>query len=250
MTLAIIGGTGLTQISGLSISDQQSLDTPFGKPSANYVFGEMNGKTLIFLARHGNPHRIPPHKINYRANIWGLKQLGVTDIIAVAAVGGITKQMAPGHLAIPDQIIDYSYGREHTFFADNLEHVTHIDFGEPYCVLLRKRIIQAAHNAGIDITPTGIYGCTQGPRLETIAEIKRMAQDNCDLVGMTGMPEAALAKELDMKYANISVVANWGAGIVPGEITMTEIEKNLDVGMSKAIALLQAITLLPDLTVI
>ena len=250
MTLAIIGGTGLTQISDLSITGQQSLSTPFGSPSAEFVFGEINGKQLIFLARHGNPHRVPPHKINYRANIWGLKQLGVTDILAVAAVGGIGAEMAPGHIAIPDQIIDYSYGREHTFFADDLEHVTHIDFTEPYSPHLRRRIIQAAHNAGIDISTTGTYGCTQGPRLETVAEIKRMKQDGCDLVGMTGMPEAALARELDMAYANISVVANWGAGIVAGEITMAEIEKNLEVGMSKAIKLLKAVSLLPDLTVV
>lgn len=250
MTLAIIGGTGLTQISDLTITGQQTLDTPFGAPSAEYMFGEINGKQLIFLARHGNPHRIPPHKINYRANIWGLKQLGVTDIIAVAAVGGIGSKMAPGHIAIPDQLIDYSYGREHTFFADDLEHVTHIDFTEPYSAALRKRIIQAAHNAGIEISQTGTYGCTQGPRLETVAEIKRMAQDGCDLVGMTGMPEASLARELDMAYANISVVANWGAGIVAGEITMAEIEKNLEVGMSKAIELLKAVSLLPELTVV
>lgn len=250
MTLAIIGGTGLTQIKGLTISGRQTLDTPYGSPSADYVFGEMNGKQLVFLARHGNPHRIPPHKINYRANVWGLKQLGVTDIIAVAAVGGIGALMAPAHIAIPDQIIDYSYGREHTFFADNLEHVTHIDFTEPYSPPLRRRVIQAAHNAGIAITETGTYGCTQGPRLETIAEIKRMAQDGCDLVGMTGMPEAALARELELNYANISVVANWGAGIVEGEITMAEIEKNLEVGMGKAIELLKAITLLPDLTLV
>lgn len=250
MTLAIIGGTGLTQISGLTITGSQRLETPFGKPSADYVFGELNGKQLIFLARHGNPHRIPPHRINYRANIWGLRQLGVTDIIAVAAVGGIGALMAPGHIAIPDQIIDYSYGREHTFFADDLAHVTHIDFSEPYSATLRKRIMQAAHNGGIPITETGTYGCTQGPRLETTAEIKRMAQDGCDLVGMTGMPEAALARELELNYANISVVANWGAGIVAGEITMAEIEKNLEVGMAKALELLKAVSLLPDLTLV
>jgi len=250
MTLAIIGGTGLTQISDLTITGQQSIDTPYGKPSADYVFGDINGKQLIFLARHGNPHRIPPHKINYPANIWGLKQLGVTEIIAVAAVGGIGSKMLPGHIAIPEQLIDYSYGREHSFFADDLEHVTHIDFTEPYTPHLRKRIIQAAHNAEIDITASGTYGCTQGPRLETVAEIRRMAQDGCDLVGMTGMPEAALARELGIHYANISVVANWAAGVVAGEITMAEIEKNLEVGMSRAIALLKAITLLPELTVI
>lgn len=246
MTLAIIGGTGLTQIEGLTITGQQSVQTPFGPPSADYVTGELNGKQLIFLARHGNPHRIPPHKINYRANIWGLQQLGVTEIIAVAAVGGIGAAMSPAQIAVPTQIIDYSYGREHTFFADDLEHVTHIDFTEPYTPALRQRIIQAANNANIEIVTSGTYGCTQGPRLETVAEIKRMAQDGCDLVGMTGMPEAALARELDIAYANISVVANWGAGIVEGEITMAEIERNLHVGMSNAIELLKAISLLSD----
>lgn len=250
MTLAIIGGTGLTQIEDLTITGRQSLETPFGSPSAEYVFGELNGKQLIFLARHGNPHRIPPHKINYRANIWGLKKLGATEIIAVAAVGGITQAMAPAHIVIPDQLIDYSYGREHTFFADDLAHVTHIDFTKPYSPWLRQRIIQAANDVGLSITPTGTYGCTQGPRLETAAEIKRMAQDGCDMVGMTGMPEAALARELDLPYANISVVANWAAGVVEGEITMEEIEKNLQIGIGKAIALLKATTLLPDMPVI
>ncbi len=246
MTLAIIGGTGLTQIEALSVIEQQNLQTPFGEPSAPYLITELNGRKLIFLARHGNPHRIPPHKINYRANIWALKQLGVTEIIGVAAVGGITSAMAPGHIAIPDQIIDYSYGREHTFFADDLEHVTHIDFTLPYSAALRERIIRAATKAGIEISTTGTYGCTQGPRLETAAEIKRLGRDGCDLVGMTGMPEAALAKELDLAYANISVVANWGAGLIDGEITMAEIERNLEVGMNKAITLLKETALLKD----
>jgi 5'-methylthioinosine phosphorylase len=243
MTLAIIGGTGLTQIEALTITGQERVSTPFGEPSAPYLIGELNGKKLVFLARHGNPHRIPPHKINYRANIWGLKQLGVTEIIGVAAVGGIAADMAPAVIAIPEQLIDYSYGREHTFFADDLEHVTHIDFTEPYSPDLRSRIIQAAQQAKISVNPSGTYGCTQGPRLETIAEIKRMANDGCDLVGMTGMPEAALARELGLAYANISVVANWAAGIVDGEITMAEIEKNLETGMANAIALLKATVL-------
>jgi 5'-methylthioinosine phosphorylase len=246
MTLAIIGGTGLTQIDDLTIIDQQNLQTPFGEPSAPYLIADLNGQKLIFLARHGNPHRIPPHKINYRANIWGLKQLGVTEIIGVAAVGGITSDMAPGHLAIPDQIIDYSYGRDHTFFADDLEHVTHIDFTLPYSPALRERIIRAATLASVEISASGTYGCTQGPRLESAAEIKRLEQDGCDLVGMTGMPEAALARELDLAYANISVIANWGAGLVDGEITMAEIEKNLEVGMNRAITLLKETALLRD----
>lgn len=244
MTIAIIGGTGLTQIEDLRIIGQERVTTPFGEPSAPYLTGELDGKQLVFLARHGNPHRIPPHKINYRANIWGLKQLGVTDVIGVAAVGGIGADMAPAHIAIPDQLIDYSYGREHTFFADDLEQVTHIDFTEPYTPVLRERIVRAARQAQIKVSTTGTYGCTQGPRLETIAEIKRMANDGCDLVGMTGMPEAALARELGLNYANISVVANWAAGVVPGEITMAEIEKNLHEGMYKAIKLLKATVLL------
>jgi 5'-deoxy-5'-methylthioadenosine phosphorylase len=243
MTLAIIGGTGLTQISELNSLEHCELDTPFGKPSAPFLRAELNGVPLLFLARHGNPHRIPPHKINYRANIWGLKQLGATQIVGVAAVGGISTAMAPAVIAIPDQIIDYSYGREHTFFADDLQHVTHIDFTLPYAPALRERILTAAAQAHIKVIAHGTYACTQGPRLETAAEIKRLANDGCDLVGMTGMPEAALAKELELDYANISVVANWGAGLIEGEITMAEIEKNLESGMQKAIALLKSIAL-------
>ncbi len=246
MTLAIIGGTGLSQIEELKVLERRSLQTPFGHPSSEFLVADLDGKKLIFLARHGNPHRIPPHKINYRANIWGLKQLGVSEIIGVAAVGGISSAMAPGHIAIPDQIIDYSYGREHTFFSGDNEPVTHIDFTLPYSQTLRERIVLAARQAGVKINSNGTYGCTQGPRLESAAEIKRLARDGCDLVGMTGMPEAALAKELDLAYANISVVANWGAGIVTGEITMAEIERNLDTGMKKAIALLKETALFTD----
>jgi len=237
-TLAIIGGTGLTQLSDLTIIKREQLNTPYGAPSAEFVTGELNGSRIIFLARHGNPHTIAPHKINYRANIWGLKQLGVTQIIAVAAVGGITSEMAPAHIAIPDQIIDYSYGRLHTFFDD--EVVQHIDFTYPYNQNLRARLISAAAKADIKISPLGTYGCTQGPRLETTAEIQRMERDGCDLVGMTGMPEAALAKELDMDYAAISVVANWAAGKSQGEITMEEIERHLHKGMANTAELLKA----------
>lgn len=239
MTLAIIGGTGLTQISDINIIGREQLDTPFGDPSSAYVRGEMNGKEIIFLARHGNPHRFPPHKINYRANIWGLKQLGATEIIAVAAVGGITEKMGPACIAIPDQIIDYSYGREHTFFADDLEDVTHIDFTHPYTPSLRQRLLKAAAESGVNAVDGSTYGCTQGPRLETIAEIQRMERDGCDLVGMTGMPEAALARELGIDYASVSVVANWAAGKSEGEITMEEIERHLENGMSKVLTLLK-----------
>jgi 5'-methylthioadenosine phosphorylase/5'-methylthioinosine phosphorylase len=243
--LAIIGGTGLNQMEGLNISSTKTINTPYGSPSSAYVFATVNDKEIIFLARHGTPHNIPPHKINYRANIWGLKEFGVTEIIAIAAVGGITPAMSPAHIALPHQIIDYSYGREHTFFVDNLIQVTHIDFTHPYNEPLRHRLIQTANQANISITPNGTYGCTQGPRLESSAEIIRMQQDGCDLVGMTGMPEAALAKELDLHYASIAVVANWAAGKSNHEITMAEIEHHVKQGMTHVLNLLQAYTELP-----
>ena len=237
--LAIIGGTGLTQLSELDIIKREKLQTPYGEPSADFITGEYNQKPVIFLARHGNPHSIAPHKINYRANIWGLKQLGVENIIAVAAVGGITPAMQPAHIAIPDQIIDYTYSRKHTFFEGDNQPVTHIDFTFPYNPQLRNALIAAAKHAGVAISERGTYGCTQGPRLETIAEILRMERDGCDLVGMTGMPEASLAKELGIHYASISVVANWAAGKTEGEITMAEIEQNLHLGMANAAKLLK-----------
>jgi len=237
--LAIIGGTGLSQLADFKIIRQEKLATPYGQPSADFVIGELNGKEAVFLARHGNPHSIPPHKINYCANIWGLKQLGVINIIAVAAVGGITPEMAPAHIAIPDQIIDYSYGRKHTFFEDEGDPVTHIDFSYPYSQELRARLIKAAKHANIGISPIATYGCTQGPRLETAAEIKRVEQDGCDIVGMTGMPEASLAKEIGIHYATVSVIANWAAGKMAGEITMAEIEQNLHHVLAKAASLLK-----------
>lgn len=239
MTLAIIGGTGLTQLSELHINGRQQIDTPYGQPSADFINGELNGKPVVFLARHGNPHRIPPHKINYRANIWGLQALGITQIIAVAAVGGISEEMAPSRIAIPDQLIDYSYGREHTFFAEDLEEVTHIDFTQPYTPALRQRLLAAADNAGIEVVDSGTYGCTQGPRLETGAEIVRLERDGCDVVGMTGMPEAALARELNIDYAALAVIANWAAGKTEGEITMAEIERHLQKGMANTMNLLK-----------
>ncbi len=241
MTTAIIGGTGLIQIKGLELSESKNIDTPYGSPSAGYQLGQLNGKNIVFLARHGNPHVIPPHKINYRANIWGLKELGVTKIIAVAAVGGITQEMFPGRIVIPNQIIDYSYGRQHTFFEENLEEVTHIDFSFPYSENLRNKLIALAQTLQIDVYSSGVYGCTQGPRLETAAEILRMEKDGCDLVGMTGMPEAALARELELEYAACAVIANWAAGKVEGIITMAEIEQNLKRGMADALALLEKI---------
>ncbi len=229
---AILGGTGLTHPEHFKIERRERGETPFGKPSADLLYGTLFGQSIVFLARHGNPHVIPPHQINYRANLWALKEAGVQRVIAIAAVGGITQAMGPSVIAIPDQLIDYTYGRAHTYFEDDLDHVTHIDFTEPYTATLRQSLINAAERAGVGVVTRGIYGCTQGPRLETPAEILKMERDGCDLVGMTGMPEASLAREIELDYAVCAVVANWAAGKQQGAITMADIEANLKQGMA------------------
>ena len=231
-TLAIIGGTGLTSLKDLQLTRREVMHTPYGEPSAPLVFGEMCGKELLFLPRHGAGHTIPPHKINYRANLWALKEKGVEMVIAVNAVGGIRADMVPGKLIVPDQIVDYTWSRTNTFFEEGLSQVTHIDFTEPYCKPLRQALIETAMEAGLDIIGEGTYAATQGPRLETTAEINKLERDGCDLVGMTGMPEAALARELELCYACLAVVANMGAGRGEAEITMAMIEHYLSGGMA------------------
>ncbi|MBT5229172.1 MAG: S-methyl-5'-thioinosine phosphorylase [Methylococcales bacterium] len=237
----VIGGSGLQEIDGLVVDRAERVETPFGSPSSELVFGQLNGVEVVFLPRHGHPHTIPPHKVNYRANIWALKQVGVDFIVAVAAVGGIHQNTGPGVIVIPEQLIDYSYGRAHTFFEDNLDAVTHIDFSNPYEETLRQSILLAAKEASVPVLASGCYGVTQGPRLETAKEIDRMEQDGCSLVGMTGMPEAGLARELGLAYASVSVVANYAAGRGDGEITMAEIEVNLVGGMAQVCLLLGAL---------
>lgn len=231
---AIIGGTGLTQLDGLDILNAQFVNTPYGEPSADIVRGRYAGQEVLFLARHGHPHRIPPHQVNYRANLWALRQMGADKIIAVNAVGGISSDMQTGHFCIPDQIIDYTWGREHTFFAGELEHVTHVDFSYPYDKSLRQQLMVATEKLNIPHTAHGVYGCTQGPRLETVAEITRMERDSCDIVGMTGMPETVLARELGMAYACLALVVNPAAGKSMGLITMAQIEQAVEQGMGKA----------------
>ena len=237
--LAIIGGTGLASQPLLTVAEREALDTPYGEPSAPLLYGELNGKPVVFLARHGEQHTIPPHRINYRANLWALKHSGARQVAAVAAVGGISADMPPGRLAFPDQLIDYTWSRGQTFFEDDLTQVTHIDFTSPYCPVLREKLIRAARQRGLDAKEGGTYGATQGPRLETAAEILRMERDGCHMVGMTGMPEAALARELGLCYAACAVSANWAAGKAPGEITMAAIERQLAESMAKVNALLQ-----------
>ncbi|NOR80917.1 MAG: S-methyl-5'-thioinosine phosphorylase [Methyloprofundus sp.] len=238
-TTAIIGGSGLTQIETLRIIDEKLYKTPFGAPSSSCITGELGGQKVIFLARHGIPHSIAPHKINYRANLWALKESGAEQIIAIAAVGGISPEMTPARIAIPEQIIDYSYDREQSYFAEDTAPVQHIDFSYPYNKVLRQQLIGSAESLKLDIQAGGVYGCTQGPRLETAAEISRLQRDGCDLVGMTGMPEAALARELEIPYVCCAVIANWAAGKAKGEITMPEIIKNLEQGMADTKQLLQ-----------
>ena len=242
--IAIIGGTGLNQINKLEIENREVVHTPYGRPSAPLIHGRINNTPIVFLARHGSGHTIPPHKINYRANIWALKSANIDQIIAIAAVGSMNNDMPTGAVVIPDQIIDYTSAREHTFFDgegdDN--NITHIDFSYPYSQELRETLLKAAKDAAILCHDGGTYGATQGPRLETAAEINRMDRDGCDLVGMTGMPEAALAKELDMEYASCAVVANMAAGRGKKVLTMQDIEKNLVDGMDNIRKLISHIT--------
>ena len=210
--LAIIGGSGLTRLSTLAVAHREVVRTPYGQPSSALIFGRLGGRDVVFLARHGHGHTIPPHRVNYRANLWALKDRGVDAILAVASVGAIAGIHAPGDLVLPHQIIDYTSGREQTFFDGGDRQVVHVDFTHPYSAELRARCLDAARNAGIALHDGGVYGAVSGPRLETAAEIDRMERDGATLVGMTGMPEAALARELGIAYASITVVVNHAAG--------------------------------------
>ena len=240
--LAIIGGTGLTSLKGLELTRREVVHTPYGEPSGPLTHGILRGKEVVFLARHGYGHTIPPHRINYRANVWALQHTGVNRVIAIAAVGGIRADTAPCRLVIPDQIIDYTWSRGNTYFEEGLTHVTHIDFTRPYCEEMRQLLIKACRASSLDTCEDGTYGATQGPRLETAAEIDRMERDGCSIVGMTGMPEAVLARELDLCYATCAIVANWAAGRgVEEKIKMKDIEKNLKQGVDKVRIMLETI---------
>ncbi|HWQ39788.1 MAG TPA: S-methyl-5'-thioinosine phosphorylase [Burkholderiales bacterium] len=210
--LGIIGGSGLTQLTSLEVSRREVVRTPFGEPSCAVTFGELKGAEVAFIARHGYGHTIPPHAVNYRANIWALRAVGVDRVVSVASVGGIRSDFRPGTIAVPDQIIDYTWGRKHTYFDTTDQPVTHADFTHPYCEELRAELLRAAADVQLPVIARGVYAATQGPRLESAAEISRLERDGADMVGMTGMPEAALARELGLCYAAVAVVANWAAG--------------------------------------
>jgi 5'-deoxy-5'-methylthioadenosine phosphorylase len=240
-TLAIIGGTGLDSLGILDVHKREVVDTPYGSPSGAITRGTLFNREVLFLPRHGYRHSYPPHKINYRANLWALRELGAENILAIAAVGGIHNDMSPSRLVVPDQIIDYTCGRAGTYFDDDNEKVVHIDFTQPYCEDLRQQIIRAATFANVEVIPEGTYGATQGPRLESAAEIRRMENDGCTIVGMTGMPEASLAREIDLCYAACAIVANWAAGKGDSEITMEDINANLEKGLLSLVSLFRSL---------
>jgi len=238
--LAIIGGSGLTMLKDLRITRREVMRTPYGEPSGPLVFGELAGCEVVFLARHGLGHTIPPNLVNYRANLWALREAGAHTVIAVAAVGGIRREFEPASVVIPDQIIDYTYSRAHTFFDGCHEPVTHVDFTQPYCERLRRQLIAAGGERGIALHAGGTYAATQGPRFESAAEIDRLERDGADIVGMTGMPETALARELELCYAAVAVVANPAAGRGEAVLEVEQIARELERGMARVRDLLEA----------
>lgn len=239
--LAIIGGTGLARLGGLQDARREIVRTPYGDPSCALTFGNIDGAPIVFLARHGYGHTIAPHEINYRANIWALQEVGVERVIAVATVGGIRGDCAPGALVVPNQIVDYTSGRHGTYFEGAEQPVTHIDFTEPYDARTRQRLLDAGARLQRPLIDGATYGCTQGPRLETAAEIVRLERDGCCIVGMTGMPEAALARELQLPYAALCVVANHaaGKGSSRSSISLEEIRRVLDEAMDSVRVVLE-----------
>lgn len=237
---AIIGGSGLAKLSALYNVRRQVVRTPYGEPSGAVTIGELGGCEVVFLARHGYGHTIAPHEINYRANMWALKELGVAGVFAVATVGGVRADLSPGVLAVPDQIIDYTHSRASTFFSGAGGQVVHVDFTQPYAARLRAALLEGSRQAGQAVVDGGVYACTQGPRLETAAEIERIARDGGDLVGMTGMPEAVLAREAELDYAALCVVVNHAAGRGSSavRIEMKEIEQVMDGAITRAVEVL------------
>jgi 5'-methylthioinosine phosphorylase len=221
--LGVIGGSGLYDIPGLEITESAKLTTPYGEPSDVYRIGTLSGRKVAFLPRHGSMHHLQPHKINYRANIWGFRELGVEKIVSIGASGGISDQVRPGLATLPEQIIDMTSGRLSTFYDE--DEVVHIDFTEPFCRDLRKHILAAARKAGVEIRDAGVYVCVNGPRLETAAEIRTFSLWGADMVGMTVMPEASLSRELEICFACISVITNYAAGLSGKRLTTAEVKE-------------------------
>lgn len=242
LDLAVIGGSGLYSLPGLQDITRRAVATPYGSASGEVLTGTLDGKRVAFLARHGESHNLLPHRVNYRANLWALHSLGARRVIGINAVGGIRGDLGPRVIVVPDQLIDYTHGRITSFCDVDGAGVRHVDFSEPYTESLRRELVAAAGNAGVSVIEGGCYGATQGPRLETRAEIARMQRDGCDLVGMTGMPEAALARELAMDYACLALVANFAAGCgEQAEISIEEIFAHLAAATAEVPRILAAL---------
>lgn len=235
--LGILGGSGLERIGVLETPSRHPVTTQWGSPSAAPCIATLDQVVLAFIPRHGEDHELPPHRINYRANLAALQSLGVRAVIGLNAVGGIAPWMGPGRLALPDQLIDYTWGRTQSFW-DEAGQMRHIEFTEPMDALLRAELLAAAHGMIPPAAPRGTYGVTQGPRLETRAEIDRLARDGCDMVGMTLMPEAALARELGLAYACIALCVNWAAGR-GRQALHEEMQAHMQAGADAALALLR-----------
>jgi 5'-methylthioadenosine phosphorylase len=244
--IGVIGGSGLYEIRGLTIKKRRTLTTPFGKPSEKYLIGKIGNKEIIFLPRHGKHHNIPPHMINYRANIWGFKKLGVERILSISAVGGINKGFKPGDIVILDQILDMTKNRKSTFY-EGKNGVVHVDFTEPFCPEARKILLKAGKRIKVSLRNGGTYVAVEGPRLETSSEIKSFGMLGGDVVGMTGMPEASLARELEICYSGLSVVANYAAGISKKKLTVAEVMEAMNASTEKIKHLLkETFTLIPE----
>lgn len=238
-TIAVIGGTGMNQWPGLEIQQRQVISTPYGPPSAPLLNGRVYGIQAVFLARHGEGHKIPPHAINYRANLWALQQAGIRDVVAIAAVGGIASWFAPGEIAAPVDVLDYTWGRKHTYSDGQADaELKHVEFTAPYAARVRQALLDGAKHAGISIAGEGVMAVTQGPRLESAAEVRRLQRDGADMIGMTGMPEAALAAELGLNYASLAVSVNWAAGVKGMGDIHAEIHQSIESGMAKVRAVL------------
>ncbi|WP_376695270.1 S-methyl-5'-thioinosine phosphorylase [Wenzhouxiangella sp. EGI_FJ10305] len=241
MSLGIIGGTGALDL--FEVREEKRVDTPYGRPSAALARVRAGTQEAWFLARHGRPHRVPPHRVNYCANIDALHRLGVDRIIAVNAVGSMDSGCGPGALVVPDQLIDYTWGRKHSFSDDDISPLRHIEFAEPFAGPARSALLAAAARAGVECVDGGCMAVTQGPRLETAAEIRRMSRDGASLVGMTAMPEAALAREAGMDYASLCVVANAAAGLDEEPISEEAIHEVLASAMGRVRKLFDALDL-------
>jgi len=226
--VAIIGGTGIYDPRLLENIRVESVNTPFG--SLAVKVGTYQDKEVAFLARHGEDHSVPPHLVNYRANIWGLKMLGVKDILATAAVGSLNTQMEPKKFVFVDQFLDFTKCRPHTLVKKG---VVHLDMSEPYCPELRKILVDAAQKMGLQHHSAGTYVCTEGPRFETPAEIRMYKKFGGDVAGMTGVPEVVMAREAGMCYASIAMVTNFAAGISQQQLTHREVIEVVNQNVDK-----------------